>query len=134
MGTGEGYAVEDMVEKIMTDNVKGLLDELNDWVPAHKEAAMPYVARCTAACGACILDRLRAAVESHYLPVDWRALVDERDKAERERDELKLQREVADREIQRLKHRLEGAHAIGCDCEKRHDVNPRCLTLREEKK
>ena len=51
---------------------------------------------------------LRKAVEGHHLPVDWQVLVDERDKAEREREEAIATCTRLDRMVRELRKQMGG--------------------------
>ena len=115
----------------MPDDLKGSLDELD---ALTKEAEAKHCLKGTHAMADCIivgyeplLQSLRAAVEKMEEEVMIKSDAADldsigREKAERERDELK--------------RRLEGAHVFHCVCDPQDKISldPRCLTLREEKK
>lgn len=67
-------------------DVKGLLNRLDRLIGGHTILDNYHDPQ---ECLRCRFNCLRAAVGGHHLPVDWQTLIDERDKAERERDELR---------------------------------------------
>ena len=144
----------------MTDNVKGLLDSI---VTEHNNEFRRCPTCSVGRSHDCsiVLDtkHLRAAVEKMETSMaeascgfvrDMTIMEGQRTEARRERDELREEHQTLSNiwkqledENKELKRRLEGAHVENCQCrvdpeysQPIHEriLDPRCLTLREEKK